>query len=73
MQDSTSKSDTKVIEVRRHLNEIRKLWRQNAPITPFYAAATISETKLTASEFAFYFVRSHHQQRGSKKVGGETL
>ena len=55
-----------VVEVRRHLNQIRKLWRSNAPSSPFYTSALLSGTPQTASEFCFRFVKLHHRQRDSR-------
>ena len=49
-----------VADVRRHLNEIRKMWRGHSPHTPFYASAPLQTTPrvLSVSEFAFGFVQS---------------
>lgn len=58
-----NKSDMSVVEVRRHLHEMRKMWRGNEPATPFYTSARLAESDLTVSEFAFLFVQSHHRQR----------
>lgn len=57
-----------VVDVRRHLNEMRKLWRISSADAPFYASATLDVTSdlpapISASEFSFRFVKSHHRQR----------
>ena len=56
-------SDMTVVEVRRNLSELRKLWRNNSPTDPFHSSMILKSSDLSASEFAFRFVRSHHRNR----------
>lgn len=63
-------SDLSVVDVRRHLNEMRKVWRGNRPAAPFYASTPLGDGSLTMSEFAFLFVQSHHRQRAPKAPPG---
>ena len=55
-----------VFEVRRRLNEMRRLWRESDPKTPFRSSAFLGTTQLTASQFSFQFVQAHHRQRDPK-------
>lgn len=52
-----------VVEVRRHLHEIRKRWRMNDPKEPFHTSVVLHNSELTVAAFAFHFVQSHHRQR----------
>lgn len=60
-----------VVDTRRHLNEMRKLWRSSGADTPFYCSTILDVASelpapISASEFSFRFVRSHHRQRPSR-------
>lgn len=69
MPPQTRKSeDLSVVEVRRHLNEIRKRWRASCPEEPIYTATQLT-TDFTVAEFAFAFVQSHHRPRAAPRSG----
>ena len=56
-------SDLSVVEVRRHLHEMRQMWKSNDPSKPFYSSTKLANTSTRITEFAFAFVRAHHRQR----------
>ena len=66
----TQPTNLSVVEVRRNLNEMRKLWRSHRPSAPFYASAPLPNSTLTGAEFAFLFVQSHHRQRSAGSSSG---
>lgn len=55
-----------VVDTRRNLNEMRKMWRANTPSQPFCTSAKLSDGR-TVSEFAFAFVCSHHRSREGRR------
>ena len=63
--------DYSIADVRRRLHEIRRLWRANAPATPFFTSARVDESGTTAAEFAYHFVLSHHRKRRPTTHTGE--
>ena len=58
-----AQSDLSVVEVRRHLHEMRQMWRSNDPSKPFYSSARLANSPMRVTDFAFAFVRAHHRQR----------
>ena len=62
----SEKSKMNVIEVRRNLNEMRKLWRTSGPEAPFYSSHLFNDSQLSIAEFSFRFVQSHHRQRPAR-------
>lgn len=56
------KSDPALTSVRRALLEMRRMWRDHAPVSPFSLAAPLpGDTHV--SRFAYLFVSSSHTRR----------
>jgi len=63
---SEQSANMNVVEVRRSLNELRKLWRSNTIEMPFFASSHLQSSGLSALTFSFLFVQSHHRNRPSR-------
>lgn len=53
-----------IVEVRRNLTTMRKMWAESTPDAPFELhAALAADDAETVAQFAHAFVLQHHQQR----------